>query len=568
MLEMPPPLPAISRIDTSIADWSEEVMRLPPTSGRPGRLVWEPWQRGILEAYQDPLVKQVTIMAGSQLGKSLVMLAVASWQMANDPCSMMMIHPTQETASRFLTEKIAPLLHSSPELDMIVERNERGGLSQARIDFVGGNLWIASTGNDAKLRSVSARVVLADEVDAWRPSQDASNPVDAARARSYAFPDSKLLALSTPQSMEESRILREFEDGSRAEFWIPCPHCEEWTDLTWESYARGMLHTRCCGAELTDAERWAGLLDGEWRHEVDSVEHKSFHASWLQSQQWTVAQVAAERDPEAPRGFVQNVLGMPYDATELENLTVDDLEGIFVDEDPDVKQVLAWTVGVDVQADRVEYSIVCWSGLAGLEAHVAAHRVIPFDQRGKKVGTPEWYQGMTHVWSQFGKRLMAFHRRHKIDAIFVDSQPTRFEAEAFIRHTCQPLLKRGILRLVHGESPSFNKKSVILNPSAKGILNLAVDDLKLSLYEKLQGGGVTVRADRVEDRTEYMEQLMSERLTLTQVGQREERRWVQTRKRNEALDCLVYAYAARHHAGYNPSRRYRATAPSLARVGL
>ena len=126
MLAMPEPLPAISRIDTPIVGWSESVMRMPPTSGRPGRLVWEPWQKGILEAYQAPEVRQVTIMAGSQLGKSLVMLAVASWQMSNDPCSMMMIHPTQETADRFMAEKIVPLLQSSPELDRIVARNERG----------------------------------------------------------------------------------------------------------------------------------------------------------------------------------------------------------------------------------------------------------------------------------------------------------------------------------------------------------------------------------------------------------------------------------------------------------
>ena len=406
--------------------------------------------------------------------------------------------------------------------------------------------------------------MLADEVDAWRPSQDASKPLDAARARSYAFPDAKLLALSTPQSMEESRILQEYDLGSRAEFWIPCPHCGDWTDLTWESYAGGRLHARCCGAALTDEERWGGLMDGEWRHEKDIVEHRSFHASWLQSQQWTVRQVADKRDPEAPRGFVQNVLGMPYDATELDNLTIEDLDGLFVGESPDVKDVVAWTVGVDVQADRIEYSVVCWSGMAGLEAHVAAHRVLRFGQKDKKVGTQAWYEGMTSLWTDFNRRMLRLHRRHRLNAIFVDSQPTRFETEAFVRSRCQPLVQRGILRLVHGESPSFNRKSVILNPTAKGVLNIAVDDLKLSLYEKLQGRGVSVRADRVEEPQEYLQQLMSEKLTLKEVGAREERRWVQTRRRNEALDCLVYAYAARHHAGFTPAKRYRLDARSVA----
>lgn len=43
---------------------------------------------------------------------------------------------------------------------------------------------------------------------------------------------------------------------------------------------------------------------------------------------------------------------------------------------------------------------------------------------------------------------------------------------------------------------------------------------------------------------EYFEQLTAEKVVSTMVNGQHRRKWIQIRNRNEALDCLVYAYAA------------------------
>jgi len=83
---------------------------------------------------------------------------------------------------------------------------------------------------------------------------------------------------------------------------------------------------------------------------------------------------------------------------------------------------------------------------------------------------------------------------------------------------------------------------------------VGVDGLKTSLYLKLDGGQGIRFSDRLPP--VYFEQLTSERALVRYVRGQPVRRWERIPGRQaEALDCLVYAMAAR--AGLPSSRALR-----------
>lgn len=77
--------------------------------------------------------------------------------------------------------------------------------------------------------------------------------------------------------------------------------------------------------------------------------------------------------------------------------------------------------------------------------------------------------------------------------------------------------------------------------------SLGVDEIKTRIYARLAnenpGPGYVHHPLTEEFDEEYFDQLTSEKVVVRFVKGSPKREWVQTRKRNEALDCDVYAEA-------------------------
>jgi phage terminase large subunit GpA-like protein len=75
------------------------------------------------------------------------------------------------------------------------------------------------------LRSLPARYLFLDEVDAYPPSADEEgDPVALAEARTLTFAHRrKIFLVSTPTIQGISRIEREYQASDQ--YFVPCPHC-------------------------------------------------------------------------------------------------------------------------------------------------------------------------------------------------------------------------------------------------------------------------------------------------------------------------------------------------------
>ena len=68
-----------------ITDWAEGEIVIPSSEALSGRLRLAPYQREILAAFAAQDVRQVTLMAASQTGKTLTLMTMLGYAMTHDP---------------------------------------------------------------------------------------------------------------------------------------------------------------------------------------------------------------------------------------------------------------------------------------------------------------------------------------------------------------------------------------------------------------------------------------------------------------------------------------------------
>src|SRR5690606_4526487 len=110
----------------------------------------------------------------------------------------------------------------------------------------------------------------------------------------------KIIKMSTAKKPTGvSRIERDFENGDKRRFWVPCPHCEEhqslkFRNLKWpESEPESAwYHCAHCECAINDGDKPKMLSAGEWRAEKKARGIASVHLNALYSPWPTFAEMA------------------------------------------------------------------------------------------------------------------------------------------------------------------------------------------------------------------------------------------------------------------------------------
>lgn len=542
-----------------ICTWAEDNIILPRGTAYPGPLRLHKYQRGILEAYDDPSIQQVTLMLSSQIGKSTMALVMLAYEMETRRRPAMLAQPREADIKRFIHDKFEPMVASTPSLreSVATRRSSVGVYNNVNIDYRGGSITLAHAGSPASMRGFTGAMCLADEVDLYEATVDASNPISPVIQRMVTYGrDATMVVISTPTTAGHSLIEREYEKGDQRRFWVPCHACGAFQLLKWESVTlstegerrRPVATLHCveerCGEPWTDAQRRAAVDAGEWRAEHPTEGHASFHLSQLYSPMVTMQQTADSYDPDAPRGFVTAVLAEPYNAVVSEEITPEQLESMMVDERPE-GAVEAVTVGVDVQQNRLEYQLVEF--LDDNRMHVSVHKILPRGYEDKEAV----YEDLVHILARQRPDRMLIDRSYRPDEVRrgIHTHMRRWAAAGRVAEC------RGLSRDSFGESICPEKPS-------RGYYPVATDEAKMYLMDMVAVGKLTVSRSGVP--ADWLEQFTAERMErVVRSTGKEAVAWVQIGKRNEALDCAVYALAARFSLGFDYRR---ADAMSLGSV--
>jgi phage terminase large subunit GpA-like protein len=546
----------VERPPLTVSQWSD-AHRIVPAGGSPEPGPWRtsrvPYIREPMDAVNDPSIRNVYIMASSQVSKSECLLNTAAYFSHYDPSPILIVQPTQEAARNFSKERVKRMFDASPALaGLLTDAVEESTMFSYHIP--GGLLAFAWARSATSLASRAIRVLLSDEIDKWPESTGADgDPYAQARQRLANFYNAKNIAVSTPTIKGASAIERLFLSGDRCRYHVACPLCGTFQVLTWSGIvyknAAGVVdlddvHYRCshCAGRIDESEKSSMLAGGYWapgdRLDEDPAPEpktRSFHISSLYSP-WTSWSslasewIAAQLDKDLLQTFINLKLGEPWEEAGSK-ISVEELEKNRERYEADVPAgVLLLTAGVDVQDNRLECEIVGWG--AGKESWGVEYLVVP----GDTLTDDPWNrldEILQRKWSKASGRALGLW------CICVDSGHRADEVYEF----CRRLVARNVFAvkgsndashpLVADKPTTSNKARINLYPvgssTGKGVVYS-----RLKLPEPGPGYCHWPHGKGYDD--EYFKQLTAEK----RVG----RAWVKTRDRNEALDIRVYATAA------------------------
>lgn len=542
-------------------------------------------------------VIRVTIMKGAQLGATELGNNWIGYIIDVCPGPIMLVAPVDALARKMSKQRLDPMFADCERLrGKIHASNARDSSSTILTKtFPGGMLALVGANAPSGFRSMPARFLMRDEVDAY--PQDVGEEGDplllSERATLTYKQRKKILDISTPTIEGRSRIQIEFDRGDRRYYHLPCPHCGTLQRIEWKNLGgRDENGERCkYDSELEASEAGANavlwcvaedcekaieehhkpkmLAGGTWIPEVPerSSYHRSYHLSGLYSPWRTWAEIVerflhAKGKPNELRTWVNHDLGETWklkgDAPDWELLYR--RREVYTLGIVPVGAVIL-TAGVDVQKDRLEVEVVGWGapreGEAAGESWSVDYIVLP--------GSPT----EADVWRDLSELL----RRPYTHASGATLRISRAAVDTG-GHWTQDVYRWGRrqsarqVMLIKGS----DRVSVVLQPPRT--VDVMIRGRRLRHGVKLWTVGVSILKEELYGRLNieapleggdpfpggfchfsqypevYFRQLTSEQLVPRMVRGYRVYQWELTPGvRNEALDCRVYAMAAAESLG-------------------
>ena len=415
--------------------------------------------------------------------------------------------------------------------------------------FAGGNLTITGSNSASSLASRPIRVVLADEVDRYEASAGSEgDPISLATKRTTTFWNKKIYLCSTPTIKGLSRIETAFEESDKRYYHVPCPECNhkqvlKWKNVVWEENKPETAAYACseCGSLINEAKKQWMLKHGEWIASASKSNTAGFHISELYSVWSTWADMAknfleARKQPEMLKTWINTALGESWEE-QGETIEHEELleRRLNYDSDTIPEDVLVLTAGVDTQKDRLELQMVGWG--ANYESWVIEYKIFWGDPNADNV----WQELDNYLKKRFkteSGRVLTIsctcidsggHHTNQVYQFTKPRQGRRVFAVKGLSTPGKPIANR----------PTFVGKN-------KAVLyGIGVDSAKEAIFARLSSEPAYTTLHFCSDLDEeYFKQLTAEKRVTKFVKGRKSLIWKQIRPRNEALDTLVYNFAA------------------------
>jgi len=552
---------------TTVSQWADRYRVLTSkSSGEPGgwRTERVPFAREPMDALSaSSPVQRIVLMFAAQMTKTEMGLNWIGYVMQHAPAPMLVVLPTLEVRKRWVRQRLDPLLNETPIIRELFDARAKrdAGNAEDLKDFPGGMLVIGGANSPASLASMPIRYVLCDEVDRfpWEVGQE-GDPLGLIDERTKTFPRRKVMLVSTPTVKGASRIEGEYAKSDQREYHVPCPHCDELQVLRFRhpDGRYGLIHNpttgdvyyACihCGERIDEHHKPDMLARGRWIPRNPDSPVRGYWINGLYSpiglgftwreiwRQWQ----DAHGDTANLKRFINTTLGETWEEA---GDSIEDIALIARLEDyPERLPASLVTAGVDVQKDRIEASIVAWG--TGEEAWLVDHLILPGD-----TARPEVWDDLADDLTAAGVQFAAIDSGYNTSMAYAFTEKRRWAvAVKGVTGMGRPLIEDEKKR--RQRLRNRRKKAVQVEP-------LGVDQGKALVYSRLKltqpgPGYVHFPRDAAFD-DEYFNQLAAEKLVTKVRGTRPIQEWVQTRPRNEALDCLLYALAALRLSGKTPT---------------
>lgn len=534
----------------------------------------------------------IVLMFATQMGKTEVLYNAVFKRIQLQPCDMLFVQPTLQDAKDHSRQRFMPTARKMPPVAArLPQGRSRDETNTWQTKEIQGDatLFFAGANSARSLASKPLGFGLGDEIDGWPLDVDGEgDPVGLIRERMSNFPDRKLVLASTPTLKDFSRIEAEYLASDRQRYHVPCPHCGVAQQLEWGATTEWGLKwlktpdgapraetavyiCRHCGAAIAERHKTDMLAQGDWVAERPGAQRglvAGFQLSKLYSplgwkswamlvEDWAKAREAERAGDVAKlKTFVNTSLAETWEESG-DKASEHELRRRAADVP---LRVVHWghcalTLGVDVQGDRLHLGL--WARGPSQASQLVDRAVIYGDP-----AVPESEEGSP--W-----RALTEYRRTPI--LHASGKPVRLLATLIDSggHHTQAVYAYARAHqhanVLAGKGASQPGKPIIGKPSSQDVnwrgtrlkrgvklWPVGTDTAKSDIYGRLRitapGAGYVTLSKHLHPET--FDQLTSERLVTRYVKGYQKLEWAKPAgRRNEDLDCAVYALAASHWAG-------------------
>lgn len=575
--------------------WADEHFYMSSESSyHEGKWTTDAFQVAILNAMGNDLIAVVNFVKSARIGYTKLLMANIGYKLQHKRRNIVMWSPTDTDAKGISKRHVDGLVRDVPvvkELAPWFGKKHRDNTLDQKVFSNRKSLWIRGGTASGNYRELSADETIYDELSNF--DQDIDGEGDAVtlgdkRLDGATYP--KSIRGSTPKKFGHCQVNKAAEESPvRLRFHIACPHCQQEQTLKfggkdcefglkWDKDALGQAvkawyvceHCTACffHPDMVAASpngRWVCEATGIWtRDSMDWFDHNdqpmrtpksvAFYC-WAIYSTWSAWLKIAEEflkikgDREKLVTFTNTTLGEMWDDDQGAKLDHEVLYGRreVYPQVPGLGLVLVG--GIDTQDDRYEGRV--WAFGKGEEAWLV-HRFIlmgdPASEELRRKVAIELHRQFTRADGTVMKvnRWAWDAGGHYADEVYAESR------------------KRGVQWVVPIRGATLYGKPIANFPRTKNkvhkvyLTEVGTDNAKELLYSRMalpvdtassqsgvsQPGVVHLPAnDSICDESEAM-QLTSERKKSVISKGKRVMRWDAGGRRNEALDCFVYALAA------------------------
>lgn len=569
--------------DLTVSQWAEAKRRLSAESAAepgPWRTERTPYLREPMDAFTDPKVRHIIMVAASQVGKSEFLNNCIGYIIDEDPGSILFVHPTTIDAQEYSKLRIAPMLRDSPALRQKIaapkSRDSHNTILQKA--YPGGILTMCGSTEAHALASKPIRYVFGDERDRWATSAgNEGDPWDLAMARQTTFYNAKAVEVSTPTIKNASAIEAAYYTGTMERWNSKCPHCGEYHEIRWsdirfeydeiivshkKTYKVKKVYYTCpgCGCISTEAEmkrapaKWIAENPEAYGQGTRSFWLNAFVSQWASWESIVLKYLNALGSTKKMQVVFNTCFGEPWedrgDIEDEDSLLArredygKDKNGEPVELPPGV---LVLTAGVDTQDDRMEYEIV-GHGFFGETWGV---------EKGIVMGRPDDDATWNKLDEVVFDRVMRFENGVglRVSMSFVDEGGHFTQS---VRAQCNARISKKVfcIKGMPGQDKPYisppKKQKIFVNQIAVGTCwqyQLGVDSGKEIIMDNLRVQTPGQKYCHFPKRDDYGSAYFAGLLSETKVydpNKKQPWSWkkIPGHERNEPLDCRNYALAA------------------------
>ncbi|EMB0778038.1 phage terminase large subunit family protein [Escherichia coli] len=573
-------------VPLTTVQWADQHYYLPKESSyTPGQWETLPFQVAIMNSMGNDRIRTVNLIKSARVGYTKMLLGVEAYFIEHKSRNSLLFQPTDSAAEDFMKSHVEPTIRDVPvllELAPWFGRKHRDNTLTLKRFSSGVGFWCLGGAAAKNYREKSVDVVCYDELSSFEPDvEKEGSPTLLGDKRIEGSVWPKSIRGSTPKIKGFCQIEKAANESAHfMRFYVPCPHCGEAQylkfgddattfGLKWEKGKPETVYYLCehNGCVIRQSEldqtdgRWICDNTGMWTRdgltfysagdeEIPPPRSISYHIWTAYSPFTTWVQIVydwldALKDPNGVKTFINTTLGEPYEEAVAEKLSFELLLEKVCHYDAQVPlRVVYLTAGIDSQKNR--YEIYVWGWAPGEEAFLIDKQII--------MGRPEDEDTLKRVDAVIWKKY-----RHA-DGTEISISRVCWDTGGIDQDIVyQRSRKHGTFFVLPIKGASVYGKPVITMPKKRNqrgvfLCEVGSDTVKEMLYARfalpvVSASEVAPYTFRFPDNPDIFsdveaKQLVAEELVEKVVNGRVKLQWDARKRRNEALDCLVYAYAA------------------------